>query len=138
MSVDHTPPQKQRSYLVFEAALMFLFNTCIICRSVTRDVRKVLIGSLVRITQRCSKCNYKRVWESQPFIGSVPAGNILTSAAILYSGALPTKALRMFNILNCEMITRKFPTPSVLSTTSGSFDLGTATECTTSNFQGRK
>ena len=29
------------------------------------------------------------------------------SAAILYAGALPTKALRMFNILNCASISKK-------------------------------
>ena len=33
--------------------------------------------------------------------GNVPAGNISLSAAILFAGALPTKALRIFNILNC-------------------------------------
>ena len=34
-------------------------------------------------------------------IGNIPAGNISLSAAILFAGALPTKALRIFKILNC-------------------------------------
>lgn len=34
-------------------------------------------------------------------IGNIPAGNISISAAILFAGALPTKALRIFSILNC-------------------------------------
>ena len=52
-------------------------------------------------------CKQAWCWESQPFIGRMPAGNILTSTAILYSGALPTKALRIFRILNCATITSK-------------------------------
>ena len=37
-------------------------------------------------------------------IGNIPAGNILTSAAILYTGSLPAKALRIFTFLNCPTI----------------------------------
>ena len=47
---------------------------------------------------------HKRTWESQPYVGSVPAGNILTSATILYTGSLPAKALRLFKFLNCANI----------------------------------
>ena len=34
-------------------------------------------------------------------IGNIPAGNISLSSAILFAGALPTKSLRIFNILHC-------------------------------------
>ena len=44
------------------------------------------------------------MWESQPFIGDMPAGNLLTSAVILYAGALPAKTLRVFSTLNCATI----------------------------------
>ena len=37
-------------------------------------------------------------------IGNIPAGNIRLSAAILFAGALPTKALRIFSILSCSCI----------------------------------
>ena len=39
-------------------------------------------------------------------VGIIPKGNISLSAAILFAGALPTKALRIFNILNCCCISR--------------------------------
>ena len=45
------------------------------------------------------------VLDTQSFIGRVPEGNLLASAAILYAGALPIKALRIFTILNCVTIT---------------------------------
>ena len=40
------------------------------------------------------------MWDSQPRVGNIPKGNISLSAAILFAGALTTKALRIFNILN--------------------------------------
>ena len=117
------PPQQQSSYLVFEAALLSLFTACVFCGSSTRNLKKVVVGSLLRVIQWCKECGKKRVWESQPYIGNIPAGNILTSAAILYSGALPSKVLKVFQILNCRTITRrsyfshqtKFLQPSVHS-----------------------
>ena len=92
-------------FLVFESALVLLFSICRFCLSRTVDVSKVTIGSFLRVTQKCSNCRRKFVWESQSFIGNVPAGNLLTSPAILYAGALPTKALRVFSVLNCVTIT---------------------------------
>ena len=44
--------------------------------------------------------------ESQPYIGSTPAGNVLISAAILYAGALPSKVLHVMDILKCSTISR--------------------------------
>ena len=64
----------------------------------------MVTGSFLRITQKCLRCNQNWIWESQPTIGNVPAGNICTSAAILYAGALPAQALRIFRILNCHTI----------------------------------
>ena len=96
----------QNLYLVFESALLLLFSLCIHCSGHTR-VKDIVIGSFLQIIQTCSRYHKIRVWESQPYIGKIPAGNILTSAAILYSGALPSKALKMFRILNLSTITRK-------------------------------
>ena len=74
------------------------------CKEMTTVIRKKVIGSLVCITQYCENCQHKHTWESQPYIRNVPAGNIMTSAAILYTGSLPSKALRIFKILNCASI----------------------------------
>ena len=106
-STDHPYTQKgQTVYLVFESALPSLFSSCFHCSSHT-SVKKVVPGSFLRIIQTCSHCSRRHTWESQPYIGKIPAGNILTSAAILYSGALPSKALQIFQILNLATITRK-------------------------------
>lgn len=102
-----SPPHKQRCYIVFESALMFLFSMCSYCRGRSTKVSKTMVGTFLRITQKCFRCGYNFIWESQPHIGTTPAGNILTSAAILYSGVIPAKALRIFQILNCLTISRK-------------------------------
>ena len=88
-------------YIVFESALLILFTICRFCASKSVDIKKVVAGSLLRITQKCLRCRQNWIWESQPTVGNVPAGNIYTSAAILYAGALPAQALRIFRILNC-------------------------------------
>ena len=92
---------------LFESALLLLFTVCSYCRSRYTRVSKAIIGSFLRITQTCSRCGYRFIWESQPYIGGTPAGNILMSAAILYSGLIPAKALRLFRTLKCSSISRK-------------------------------
>ena len=101
---SNLPVEKQSSYIVFESALLLLFHMCIFCRSARCSVNKFVNGSFLRITQTCSKCHRKRVWDSQPFIGNTPAGNLFASAAILYTGSFPAQALRMFRTLKCAMI----------------------------------
>ena len=86
---------------------MLLFSTCFICKSKFVTVEKLMFGSLLCIKQACSQCSNIFDWFSQPYIGKVPAGNVLLSAAILYTSCLPAKALRMFKTLNCAAITRK-------------------------------
>ena len=101
------PTTKYSTFLVFESSLLLLFGACIFCEHSTTSLTKAVLGSFLRITQTCKKCLKKRLWESQPYIGKTPAGNLLVSAAILFVGALPAQALRMFNVLNCCTIGRK-------------------------------
>lgn len=101
------PPESQRTYLVFERSLLLLFTMCLYCGNAVTKIKKKVNGSFLHITQWCEKCRRKRMWRSQPYIGNIPAGNILTSAAILYSGSLPSKVLHVFKILKCFMITSR-------------------------------
>lgn len=96
-----------RTFIVFESALMQLFRECTSCNRKCTNISKTVIGSFLRITQKCIRCNHTFIWNSQPFVGGTPAGNILTSAAILYTGLIPAKALRVFKVLGCATISRK-------------------------------
>ena len=92
--------ENQKTYLIFESALMLLFSICFMCRRTYIVINKATIGSFLCITQICKHC------KSQPYVGKIPAGNIMISAAILYTGSLPIKALRVFSNLNCATISR--------------------------------
>ena len=75
------------------------------CKATT-TVKKHTIGTLLHIEQACANCFYKKSWDSQPYINTTPAGNVLLSAAILFSGSMPTKALRLLEFLKCSVITQ--------------------------------
>jgi len=80
-------------------------------------------GSFITVKQVCSHCGYQRLWASQPRIKDTPAGNILLSAAILYSGETATKVLRVLSHMNIACITdrayyihqREYLEPAVLA-----------------------
>ena len=88
------PVEKQRTYLIFESALLTLLSICFMCRSTYTSIEKVTIGSFLCIKQICHHCSNKYVWESQPYVGKIPVGNILISAAILYvHGIITSKGI---------------------------------------------
>lgn len=69
-------------------------------------MNKTIIGTYLKIHQVCSNesCSYSHSWESQPYIGDIPLGNIMLSGAILFAGALPTLTLRVFQNMRCATI----------------------------------
>lgn len=89
---------------MFESALLALFKTCHKCGSTATIAKKTVMGTFIRLKQNCSQCGVVDEWDSQPFIKNIPAGNILLSGSILFSGSLPTQALRMLNFLGCASI----------------------------------
>ncbi|KAL3842060.1 hypothetical protein ACJMK2_020125 [Sinanodonta woodiana] len=76
---------QENKFLVAESALLRIINH--------------RMGTFINIVQKCDFCSHKRSWNSQPFVGSIPAGNLLLSAAILFAGAIPSEAMRIFEFL---------------------------------------
>ncbi|XP_060077692.1 uncharacterized protein LOC132557213 [Ylistrum balloti] len=101
---DERDDGRDRKFLVYESELLKLFSACPRCSSPTFGHIQQLRGTAVKILQDCGFCSYTNVWKSQPMIGSIPAGNLLLSCAILFSGSLPSKSLRMFNFMNMATI----------------------------------
>ena len=56
-------------------------------------------GTFITVRQHCSHCEDQGQLTSQPQIKDTPAGNVLLSAAILFSGATPGKVIRMFSCI---------------------------------------
>ena len=65
------------------------------------------MGSFISVKQECDHCGHKWTWHSQPFIKDVPAGNVLMSAAILFSGSTATKSLHFLKCLQMARITER-------------------------------
>ena len=76
---------------------MELFKQCTSCYNECIGEVAYQKGTFVAVKQLCSHCGQQRVWTNQPHIKDTPAGNILLSAAILFSGATPGKILRMLS-----------------------------------------
>ena len=116
-------PEEEEKYIVFKSKLMELFHQCPRCGCATEAKVVNRCGTLVHVEQQCSHCDNNRHWASQPYIGKMPAGNLLLSAAILFSGSHAAKALRMLKIMNVAGIAqstfyrhqRDYLTPTVIS-----------------------
>ena len=81
-------PWKERKFIIFESKLLELFQFCPSCSAhALFDVKRIL-GSMIKVEQTCGSCGFNRIWESQPMIGSVPAGNLIFSAALLLTGKI--------------------------------------------------
>ena len=73
----------ERKFIVYERQLDKLLYICKTCNSLC-DIEKSVTGSLVTVTTICPN-NHISKWSSQPVIGELPEGNLLISAAILFS-----------------------------------------------------
>ena len=82
---------------------MELFDKCEKCGNDGTFVKKVVIGTFVRLKQTCDNCDHIRQWDSKLFVKNIRAGNILLSASILFGGGLPSQVMCMTHV--CTFIT---------------------------------
>lgn len=81
-----SPVQNIRKYIVYETCIMELFEVCPVCQR-SCHVRSQKLGTFLRVEQLCHHCHFSRKWNSQPIMGSTPAGNLHLSAAVYLCGA---------------------------------------------------
>lgn len=74
-----------KKYLVFESQLDKLFTLCPECSAPITSTTKQKVGSLLSVKYSCIN-GHSSKWDSQPLINAMPAGNLILSAAILFSG----------------------------------------------------
>lgn len=84
-------PVTDRKCLVFESRLDVLFSLLVCpacgCPSSSDDtIKKTYSGSVLSVIIQCTSGHVILQWQSQPFIGHMPAGNLLLSAATLLTG----------------------------------------------------
>ncbi|XP_044126020.1 uncharacterized protein LOC122920518 [Bufo gargarizans] len=102
-------PVEEEKYIVFESCLkkLIMMIPCMSetkCMSPLTQYRKEAIGSYLSIEVRCRSGHTSLLWESQPRHGYQPMGNVLLSAAVLFSGSSFLKSQHMFKLLNLKSI----------------------------------
>ncbi|XP_066439004.1 uncharacterized protein [Eleutherodactylus coqui] len=102
-------PVEEEKYIVFESCLrkLIMMIPCMSktkCMSPLTQYRKETTGSHLSIEVRCSSGHTSLLWESQPRHGYQPLGNVLLSAAVLFSGSSFLKSQHMFKLLNLKSI----------------------------------
>ncbi|KAL2087073.1 hypothetical protein ACEWY4_018132 [Coilia grayii] len=96
------PVQRTPTYIVYENCLMELFQVCPVCTRES-DVRVRRLGTFLTVQQHCRHCQYSRRWNSQPILGSTPAGNLQLSAAVYVNGASFFSIEKIFKTMNLKM-----------------------------------
>ncbi|KAL3866932.1 hypothetical protein ACJMK2_044179 [Sinanodonta woodiana] len=87
----------ERMVIVFDKQLLSVLLTCHYCHGPAKGNVTNTFGNLIITTQECHMCSKSNTWNIQPYIGHMPAGNIILSGAILFAGAIPTKILRVMH-----------------------------------------
>ena len=95
---------KHRFYLVEESKLLELCSRCPECGGPALPSTDQIVGSMVKINRFCGNCGVDSQFHSQPKAGDIPLGNILISLAILLSGSLVAKSIRMFEAMGMAAI----------------------------------
>ncbi|KAM8923998.1 uncharacterized protein RCH25_008751 [Pelodytes ibericus] len=102
----------ERKFLVFESCLDQLLNkinTCSYnetCKAPITERGKKITGTLMTVHVLCENGHKHLLWRSQPMIGKSLLGNLLASAAVLFSGSHYTKVNEMFTILGMPFMSR--------------------------------
>ncbi|KAK7484628.1 hypothetical protein BaRGS_00024154 [Batillaria attramentaria] len=113
-----------KTALVFISQLLQLFTVCLRCKEETKGDIVEQQGTCLIVHQRCIHCGFFREWYSQPFIRKTAKGNLLVSAAVLFSGAIFAKCERLFALMKMVFFSRgnffyhqrKYLVPAVIRT----------------------
>eukprot|EP00117_Sycon_ciliatum_P001206 scpid64075/ scgid6964/ len=100
---ENYDPVFDRKFIVFEQNLDNLFQRCQECGEKVAQTSKTTQGSLLIVTAVCVS-GHTVQWKSQPKLQRAPVGNLLLSAAILFSGCLYNTFSLFASLLNlCVM-----------------------------------
>lgn len=99
-------PDKERQFLVSESSLLELLNKCKVCGQDTCATIKRFVGTMILVDVQCCQ-GHDYTWRSQSMHNAMSWGNLLLSAAILFSGGSPAKILTMFGHINVPVFSTR-------------------------------
>ena len=91
----------ERKFLVFESCLKLLLQFCSKCGGTIFESTETTSGSMFSVKMLCVN-NHLTCWNSQPLIKNIAAGNLLSSAAILFSGNTFSHIAQFASFLNLK------------------------------------
>ena len=103
--IENISVVSDRKFLVFESCLKKLLRFCCKFGAVVEHtetfVRGSMLGAKLKGMNGC-----KLIWDSQPLLRKMPAGNFLVASAILFTGGQFTKFVDFAACLNKQMISK--------------------------------
>lgn len=97
----------ERKFIIFESCVRQLLpKSCQMCGRPWSSSLKT-VGTMLSVKSCCDHCANEAAWQSQPFVGVKPAGNVLLAAALLFSECSVAKTLRFLKAMNVQGISRQ-------------------------------
>ncbi|OCT92235.1 uncharacterized protein LOC108709611 [Xenopus laevis] len=98
---------QERKFLVFESCLdELLLNLYCSCGLKICRTDKYVQGTFVSVNGYCYNEHKIHLWDSQPLKGSIPTGNVLSAAALLFSGGNYNRVREMASLLGMPFISQ--------------------------------
>ncbi|KAM4617348.1 uncharacterized protein O3C94_021388 [Discoglossus pictus] len=103
----------ERKFIVFESCLDTLFSKleCSYddqCKAHISTFQKNVVGTLLIVYGECGNGHRSKLWQSQPMIGQIGCGDLLSSAAMLFSGNHFSKISEMLHFLRVSFLSDNF------------------------------
>lgn len=92
----------ERKWIVNESALMELFATCHTCGVSITDKKITGSGSKIKIEWTCLN-HHTGVWQSCPDVRGIPENNLVSSAAIIFTGTTQNEIAEWADLLNLQL-----------------------------------
>ena len=97
---------KERKFIIFESSLdsLLMRILCNLCGKPVNDCKKYTKGTAIICHLNCINGHQMFKWSSQPYLGKMPAGNLLCSAATFFSGETHTHLNNFCKFINLQFI----------------------------------
>lgn len=102
VTADQQGNWSERKWIVNESALMELFTTCHTCGVAIDENTTVSNGSMIKVEWTCLN-QHKGVWRSCPEIRGMPEHNLVSSAAIIFTGTTQTEIQEWADLINLQL-----------------------------------
>ncbi|XP_053545105.1 uncharacterized protein LOC128636062 [Bombina bombina] len=105
-------PFEERKFIVFESNLDKLLNKLKCshngtCNAPIIQSKKNIAGTMVTVYGDCLLGHKVMLWQSQPRIGQMPVGNLLSCTSLLFSGSIYNKIEEFFQLFKIPFISPK-------------------------------